>query len=124
MAVTVARTVRSSPEWQDTLIRIRARQRVVIDTEEVWSPDMRNQIVWCGADGVYNHTAGAEYLLPGTNVGALIARIGDYPVFAVGSRHDFISEQEGVLYLAMNENPTYNNQAGKLTSHVILFDDP
>ena len=50
MALTVIRTVRPSPEWQDTLIRLRQGQRVVIDTEEVWSPDMRNQTVWCGAD--------------------------------------------------------------------------
>ena len=35
MAVTIARTVRPSPEWQDTLIRIRTGQRVVIDTEDV-----------------------------------------------------------------------------------------
>ena len=124
MALTVVRTVRPSPQWQDTLIRIRKGQRVVIDAEEVWSPDMRNQIVWCGADGVYNHLAPEGYLLPGTNVGALIGRIGDNPVFAVGSRHDFISEHEGVLYLAMNEDPEFNNQAGKLTSYVILFDEP
>ncbi len=124
MAVTIVRTVRPSPEWQDTLIRIRMGQRVVIDTEEVWSPDMRNQIVWCGADGVYNYAAGEGYLLPGTNVGALVGRIGSNPVFAIGSRHDFISEEEGVLHVAMNENPQFNNQAGKLSSHIILFDDP
>ena len=122
MALTISRTVRPSSEWQDTLIRVRKDQRVVIDTEDVWSPDMRNQIVWCGADGVYNHTAGEGYLLPGANVGVLIARIGDGTVFAVGSRHDFISDADGIIYLAMNENPEYNNQAGKLTSQVILFD--
>ena len=122
MALSIIRTVRPSPEWQDTLIRVRQGQRVVIDTEEVWSPDMRNQIVWCGADGVYNHTAGEGYLLPGANVGALIARIGDGTVFAVGSRHDFVSDGDGIIYLAMNENPEYNNQAGKLSSQVILFD--
>ena len=122
MALTIIRTVRPSSEWQDSLIRLRQGQRVVIDTEEVWSPDMRNQIVWCGADGVYNHTAGEGYLLAGANVGMLIARIGDGPVFAVGSRHDFIADRDGVLHLAMNENPEFNNQAGKLSSQVIVFD--
>lgn len=121
MALTIIRTVRPSPEWQDTLIRIHNGQRVVIDTEEVWSPDMRNQIVWCGADGVYNLTAGEDYLLPGANVGMLIARVGDGQPFAVGSRYDFISDRNGVLHLAMNENPEYNNQAGKLMSQVIVF---
>ena len=122
MALTVIRTVRPSPEWQDTLIRLRRGQRVVIDTEEVWSPDMRNQIVWCGADGVYNLPAEEGYLLPGANVGMLIARVGDDgPPFAVGSRHDFISDGDGLLHLAMNENPEHNNQAGKLSSQIILF---
>jgi hypothetical protein len=123
MAVTILRTVRPSPEWQDTLIRVQQGQRLVIDTEDVWSPDMRDQIVWCGADGVYKHAAGEGYLLPGTNVGALIGRIGSGPAFTIGSRFDRFINQQGVLYLAMNENPKYNNQAGKLTAQVILFGD-
>jgi hypothetical protein len=122
MALTIMRTVRPSSHWQDTLIRLQQGQRVVVDAEEVWSPDMRNQIVWCGADGVYNLPAGEGYLLPGTNVGALIARIGDGPAFAVGSRHDFIADRSGVLHFAMNENPQYNNQAGKLVAQVIVFE--
>ena len=94
MALTILRTVRPSPTWQDTLISVRQGQRVVFDVEETWSPDMRDQIVWCGADGVYNHTAGEGYLMPGANVGALIARIGDGPVFAVGSRCDTLAGSE------------------------------
>ena len=93
MALTILRTVRPSTTWQDTLIVVKKNQRVVFDAEETWSPDMRNQIAWCGADGIYEHPAGDGYLLPGTNVGALIARIGDDgPPFAVGSRHDIIAE--------------------------------
>ena len=122
MAITIMRTVRPSPQWQDSLIRLEQGQRVVFDVEEVWSPDMLNQIVWCGADGVYNLPAGKDYLMPETNVGALLARIGDGAPFAVGSRHDFIVNRDGVLHLAMNENPEYNNQAGKLVSQIILFD--
>ncbi|SVC44043.1 uncharacterized protein METZ01_LOCUS296897 [marine metagenome] len=116
------RTVRPSPQWQDSLIRIEKGQRVVIDTEETWSPDMRNQIAWCGADGVYNLPAGEGYLMPGANVGTLVARIGDGPVFAPGSRYDFVSDWEGVLHLAMNENPSFNNQAGKVVAQVIIFE--
>ncbi|MEE2658383.1 MAG: hypothetical protein VX733_07755 [Candidatus Latescibacterota bacterium] len=122
MALTILRTVRPSPTWQDTLIRIRSGQRMVFDVEETWSPDMRDQIVWCGADGLYRFPAGEGYLMPGTNVGALIARIGDGPVFVVGSRHDIITNRDGVLFLAMNDNPDYNNQAGKVVAQVILFD--
>ena len=121
MSLTIIRTVRPSPEWQDTLIRLHKGQRVVVDTEDVWSPDMRNQIVWCGADGVYNLPAPDQYLLPGANVGVLIARVGNGQTIALGSRHDFICANDGVLFLAMNENPTYNNQAGKLTAQIIVF---
>jgi len=95
---------------------------VVIDAEEVWSPDMQNQIAWCGADGVYNLPAGEGYLLPGANVGALLARIGSSgQAFAVGSRCDFRAAGEGILYFAMNEHPQRNNQAGKLLAQVIVF---
>ncbi|MBM3280215.1 MAG: hypothetical protein FJY95_19380 [Candidatus Handelsmanbacteria bacterium] len=123
MAVTILRTVRPSPQWQDTLIRLQKGQRVVIDTEETWSPDMQNQIVWCGADGVYNLQAGEGYLLPGANVGVLLARVGDGHPFAAGSRADFRAEGKGILYFAMNEHPQRNCQAGKLLSQVIVFGD-
>jgi hypothetical protein len=116
------RTVRPSPQWQDSLIRIDKGQRVVIDAEETWSPDMGDQIAWCGADGLYKFPAGENYHMPGTNVGALIARIGDGASFAVGARCDFISREQGVIFLAMNENPARNNQAGKLVAQVIVFE--
>ena len=123
MALTILRTVRPSPTWQDSLIVVREGQRVVFDVEEAWSPDMRNQVVWCGADGVYNHPAGDGYLLPGTNVGAVIAKIGDGPAFAVGSRHDILADRSGTLFFAMNDHPDHNNQAGKVVAQVILFGD-
>ena len=122
MALTILRTVRPSPTWQDSLIVVRKGQRVVFDVEETWSPDMRDQIAWCGADGVYRFPAGDGYLMPGTNVGALIARIGDGKPFAVGSRHDIIAADEGTLFLAMNDHVERNNQAGKVVAQVILFE--
>ena len=124
MAVTIMRTVRPSPQWQDTLVRLCAGQRVVVDVEGVWSPDMRDQIVWCGADGIYRLPAGEGYLLPGASVGAVVARVGQGPAFAVGSRHDFVAGEEGVLFLAMNEDPQRNCQAGQVTAQVIVFDEP
>ena len=65
------------------------------------------------------------YLLPGANVGALVARIGDNgPILAVGSRCDFIADRAGILHLAMNENPSFNNQAGKIVAQIIVFSQP
>jgi hypothetical protein len=122
MAVTIMRTIRPSPQWQDSLIRVHKGQRIVIDSEETWSPDMRDQIAWCGADGLYKFPAGEGYQMPGTNVGALIARIGDGASFAVGARYDFICHEDGVIFFAMNEREDRNNQAGKLVAQVIVFD--
>jgi len=122
MAVTIMRTIRPSPQWQDSLIRIHKGQRIVIDAEETWSPDMSDQIAWCGGDGLYKFPAGRGYHMPGTNVGALIARIGNGEAFAVGARHDFVCGEDGVLFFAMNEDASRNNQAGKLVAQIIVFD--
>lgn len=122
MAVTIMRTIRPSPQWQDSLIRVTSGQRIVVDAEETWSPDMRDQIAWCGADGLYKFPAGQGYHMPGTNVGALIARIGDGKAFAVGARCDLICQRAGVLFFAMNEHAERNNQAGKVVAQIIVFE--
>ena len=122
MPLTVIRTARPSPVWQETYVHVKKGQRLVIDAEGAWSPDLQNRIGWCGADGVANSIAGEEYLCLGTNVGALIAKIGDV-VFAVGSRYDNAAPAEGVIFLAMNEIPSHNNQAGTLLAQLIVFDE-
>ncbi len=122
MALTVIRTARPSPVWQESYVRVKKGQRLVIDAEGTWSPDLQNRIGWCGADGVANTPGSAAYLLPGTNIGALIAKIED-TVFAVGSRYDNPAPGNGVIFLAMNETPHNNNQAGSLLAQIILFDD-
>ena len=122
MALTVIRTARPSPEWQESYVRIKKGQRLVIDTEGAWSPDLGNRIGWCGGEGVANTPGGENYLFPGANVGALLAKIGDV-VFAVGSRYDNPAPADGVIFLAMNENPENNNQAGSLMTQIIAFSD-
>ena len=82
----------------------------------------RNRICWCGADGIPNLIAEEGFLMPGANVGALIAKIDDM-VFAVGSRYDNAAPAEGVIFLAMNENTEHNNQAGSLPTQIIIFDE-
>ena len=66
-----------------------------------------------------NLPAEEGFLMPGANVGALIAKIDDM-VFAVGSRYDNAAPAEGVIFLAMNENPEHNNQAGIVGPHKLL----
>lgn len=123
MSLTVIRTARPSPQWQESYVRVKKGQRIVIDAEGAWSPDLRNRTGWCGGDGVANTIASDGYLMPGTNIGALIAKIGDSEPFAVGARYDNKILADGVLFLAMNENPDYNNQAGSLMVQIIVFDD-
>jgi hypothetical protein len=122
MSLTVIRTGRPSPEWQESYVRVKKGQRIVIDAEGAWSPDLRNRTGWCGGDGVPDAIAGEGYPMPGTNIGALIARIGDSKPFAVGARYDNKAHADGVLFLAMNENPNHRNQAGSLMVQIIVFD--
>ena len=123
MSLTVIRTARPSSQWQESYVRVKKGQRIVIDAEGAWSPDLRNRTGWCGGDGVVNTIASDGYLMPGTNIGALIAKIGGSEPFAVGARYDNKVGADGVLFLAMNENPDYNNQAGSLMVQIIVFDE-
>ena len=122
MALTLIHTARPSPVWQETYVSVKKGQRLVIDAQGAWSPDTQNRICWCGADGIPNLPAEEGFLMPGANVGALIAKIDDM-VFAVGSRYDNAAPAEGVIFLAMNENPEHNNQAGSLPTQIIIFDE-
>lgn len=123
MAFTITKTVRPNAVWQEMYLQIKKDQRVIIASEGLWSPEMRPlTIVWCGPDGIEGRLADDQYLLPGTNVGALVGRIGDSPILSVGNYFDFYSPYEGPLFLAMNENPEYHSQAGSLHAQIILFD--
>jgi len=123
MAFTITKTVRPNALWQEMYLQVKKDQRVIISAEGMWSPEMRPAtIVWCGPDGIEGRRANDNYLLPGTNVGALVGRVGDSPLLAVGNYFDFHSPYAGPLFLAMNENPEYHNQAGVLHAQIILFD--
>ena len=52
-----------------------------------------------------------------------VTRIVRPTVFAIGSRYDDGAPAEGVIFLAMNENPAHNNQAGQLPAQIIVFDE-
>lgn len=123
MSLTIMRTARPSPVWQESYVRVKKGQRLVIDAEGTWSPDLGNRTGWCGADGIPGLVAGDDFLYPGCNVGALIAKIGNGKPFAVGSRYDNQAQDDGVIFLAMNESTKRNNQAGSLMAQIIVFDD-
>ena len=124
MALTITKTVRPNATWQEMYLQIRKGQRVVISAEGLWSPEMRPAtVLWCGPDGIEGRIANDEYLVPGTNVGSLVARIGaDNPPISMGNTCEFVSVYEGPLFLAMNEKLDYHNQAGSIHAQVILFD--
>ena len=124
MAFTITKTLRPNATWQEMYLQVKKDQRVIIASEGLWSPEMRPAtIVWCGPDGIEGRIANDEYLLPGTNVGAVVGKIGkDNPVLSVGNYFDFFSPYEGPLFLAMNEKTEFHNQAGSLSTQIILFD--
>jgi hypothetical protein len=123
MPLTISKTIRPNAVWQEMYLQIKKNQRVIITAEGLWSPEMRPAtILWCGPDGIQNRLGGEEYLLPGTNLGSLIARVGsDNSMIPIGVYHDFFSPFEGPLFLAMNENPEYHNQAGAVQAQIIIF---
>lgn len=123
MAVTITKQVRPNAVWQEMYLQVQKGQRVIISADGIWSPEMRPAtIVWCGSDGIEGRLAGEDYLVPGTNVAALVGRIGESASMAVGNYFDFYSPYEGPLFLAMNEKPDYHNQAGVLNVQIVLFD--
>jgi len=123
VAFTITKTVRPNAVWQEMYLQVKKDQRVIIASEGLWSPEMRPlTIVWCGPDGIEGRVANDNYLLPGTNVGAVVGRIGDSPTLSMGNYFDFYSPYEGPLFLAMNENPEYHSQAGSVAAQIILFD--
>ena len=117
MPLTINKTIRPNAIWQEMYLRVQSDQRLVVSAEGIWSPEMRPAtIVWCSANGIEGNLAGDDYLLPGTNVGALICRVGsDNPPHAAGVYFDFFSPYEGPLYMAMNENPRIS-EPGRLNS--------
>lgn len=123
MAFTITKTIRPNAVWQEMYLQVQKDQRIIITAESLWSPEMRPlTIIWCGPDGIEGRPADERYLLPGTNVGALVGRIADSSIISVGNYFDFYSPYEGPLFLAMNENPEYHSQAGALHAQIILFD--
>lgn len=123
MALTITKTVRPNATWQEMYLQIREDQRVIIAAEGLWSPESRPAtIIWCGPDGIEGRPADEKYLVPGSNVASLVAKVGDSPVMSVGNYFDFYSPYAGPLWLAMNEVPDYHNQAGSLSAQIILFD--
>ena len=123
MALTLTKTVRPNAVWQEMYLHIKEDQRVIIAAEGLWSPESRPAtIVWCGPDGIEGRKADDRYLVPGSNVASLVARIGDSSAMTAGNYFDFYSPFAGPLWLAMNEVPDYHNQAGKLSVQIILFD--
>jgi len=123
MPLTVIRMARPSPSWQETYARVKKGQRLVVDAEGAWSPDLGNRTGWCGGDGLPNTLAGDGYVMPGANIGALVGRIGpDGRIIAFGHRYDNIVEEDGVVFIAMNDHPDHNNQAGSLMAQFIVID--
>lgn len=109
--------------WQDTGLFIEAGQAFTINangTVNIWPnceetkveqgyPDVDCALMNVTPDGTTVFPPALEgYPLPGANVGALVARIGDGAAFLVGSHGAFIAESSGNLFIAVNDTEFFS----------------
>ncbi|MDE3091337.1 MAG: hypothetical protein KGJ80_18375 [Chloroflexota bacterium] len=90
----------------DTKVFIRRGQNVQITATGSWSHGMEGDTMpYYGAGGYPKIDSNA--LVPGSNVGMLVGKIGSGPAFAIGASKTLVADNEGTLFLAMNDVPGY-----------------
>ena len=117
--VDVQLDIQADAPWQDTGLQIRRGNRVqIIYISGEWS-------IWVGADpmtdgnGQTNRPEDCR-LMPESNLGGLIGRIGENPPFFVGNEADLFSEYNGTLQLSMNDCTPFESNGGALTVQVVI----
>lgn len=105
--------------WQDTGIEVRVGNTVKIQyVSGEWT-------IWIGADPLTDGMGqfGREEtcrLMPESNLGGLIGRVGDHPPFFVGNSTEFYSDYNGTLQLSINDCPQFGDNAGSLIVSVTI----
>ena len=109
--------------WQDTGLFVEAGQAFTINasgTVNIWPncdatkveqgyPDVDCALMNVSPDGTTVFDPALEgYPLPGANVGALVARVGDGAAFLVGTHGSFITETSGNLFIAVNDTEFFS----------------
>jgi hypothetical protein len=112
--------VAATSEWTGTGQTFASGDGLTIAASGVWR---MTSTYWNGPDG--SGPAGSGYPLPDAPRGALIGRVGDGPVFLVGSYFSGVSPASGELFLGPNEPPGgLGDNAGALCCNVIPGAEP
>ena len=100
--------VESRVRWTDTGIDVRAGQMLAIDARgTVRLGPTQNEVA--GVDGTPNRRRDTGAPVANQPEGALIARIGNSPVFFVGDQNYVRAPANGRLYLGVNDGDLGNN---------------
>lgn len=118
--------VPATTEWQNTDVQLSPGDKVIMSARGEWSHGYQGDTAstpFYDADG-YDKFDSTVYL-PSSKVGSLIGRIGNGTLFFVGSELEFISAENGVLYLGINDTPgsyARENNSGELTVMIIVIE--
>jgi hypothetical protein len=109
------RIVRASEGWRSTGITVRPNEYVCLAAQGLWSHGVQGiQMItpFYGPEGFAKDDP-VDVPEVVSRVGALIARIGQYPPFVVERGLCFIPSAQGELMLSMNDTPgAFGNNAG------------
>jgi hypothetical protein len=111
--------VQANIMWQDTGIEVRLGNTVNIEyISGEWT-------IWIDTDpltdgmGQYGRDETCR-LLPESNLGGLIGRVGDNPPFFIGNGTEYYSNHNGTLQLSINDCPEFGSNSGSLTVSVVI----
>lgn len=111
--------VQANVIWQDTEIQVRRGDTVKIRyVKGKWS-------IWPNVDPLtdgngQNGRPETCRIMPESNLGALIGRVGENPPFFIGNGAEIYSDYAGSLQLSMNDCPGFSDNGGALTVAVVI----
>jgi len=113
-------TVSGRQAWTDTGIDIKKGQHITLTASgTVWA----NGTVYGGPDGILNRPDWDTYcVVKGKPHEALIMKIGNGTPFFVGSSFSYTAEQNGRIYLGVNDNDLGNNK-GEFIANLSVSND-
>lgn len=113
-------TVESTEARNETGIQIAAGQRVIIEyVSGSWRASTRPEWPFVGPSGDPQVTSKETFPVPDVMIMSLIGGIGDGPAFVIGSRIEFESTQNGLLWLGANDDNFADNE-GRLIVQVTV----
>jgi hypothetical protein len=108
--------VAAAKDWQDTGMTVQEGERIGITyISGSWTFDRNIPVTdGIGTPGFSN----AEAPVPSSNLGSLVARIGDGLPFLVGNHTSITSDRAGAIFLRINDTEGLDDNEGSITVEV------